>query len=269
MNISHNLKLCFFISFILIFTACSSTEESINMGMPLRITTNVAGLTSRAAVELNSMLQGTSMGVYMVDKDGVSYDDVIYNNIQCTTNDGVVWSPVSEIIVTNIAASLYGYWPYYGGISDITKIPISSGEIDYMYATPIKNITKDNPNVTFFLNHALACVRVNIIRGTYTGSGTISEFSMVSNGFSTNGFLNAITGEVTASVNQGVFTKVLSTIIGDEGHCFDVLVIPTNISSDIDFTLLIDNTEYYVTAENVHLQSGEMFEIELIIEPTV
>lgn len=265
MNKKKNLISNLLLFCTLLLTAVSCTEETENMGQPTSLTMNIMVKTdaSRAVIENGTLPDGSLVGVTVVDAGGKTYDGTDYTNIKGTTS-GTTLSLASEVMITDNAATVYAYYPWASGVSE-TAVPLAAGQTDYLYADPVTGVNNDNATGSLSMNHALACLRITIRRGGYTGTGALTTFSVSSDALSTAGTLNARTGAVTTT-GSGTYETNLSQTIGDDAVVQDILVVPTGKTGDMTFTLLVDGNEYNVTASNVTLAKGGMYEYELEIE---
>lgn len=266
--INKNLILGNFLSLLLatlVFSACTGNEGPTEEATPIRMTVKVDSSGSRAVIE-DDMPEESAIGLMMVDASGTTYETNTYKNIECSTADGATWTPAQSLAVTSTAATLYAYHPYTPDI-DMTAIPVAVGETDWMYATKVSGITNDNADVTFVMNHALTCLRINIVKGAYSGDGVLTQLAITSDALSTEGSMNATTGAVTVSDSgTNTYTRSLSSTLTDEGLTVDIVVVPTGTTADLTFTIVVDEKEYYVTIEDVSLVAGDMYQYGLTIE---
>ena len=103
-----------------------------------------------------------------------------YNNIKYTsfTPDATqIWSG-ADILLSATAGKAYAYYPYADGTA-ITAIALNvANNDDVLYDASGVTVTNASPMATFQLNHALSLVTVDIVRNTYTGTGSVSAFSL-------------------------------------------------------------------------------------------
>ena len=250
---------------LMLTTAASCTDETESMGQasPLTMNITVDGNGSRAIIEDGALPNGGLVGVTIVDATGSTYNGTSYVNIKGTTS-GTSLSLASEVMMTDTDATIYAYYPWASGVTE-TAVPLTSGDTDYLYATPITGVNSGNANATLSMSHALACLRLNINRGAYAGTGALTTLTVTSDALSSTGKLNARTGAVTAT-GTGVYETDLSRTISDATITEDIMVIPTETAADITISLLVDGNQYYVTAGNVTLTKGSICEYTVDIE---
>ena len=251
---------------MLTFTACTDNDNPTGTATPLRMAVMVNNTCSRAVIDSEGLTEESAIGLMMVDASGTTYETNNYRNIECTTTDGATWTPAQNLAVTGTTATLYAYHPYTPDV-DMTAIPVTAGDTDWMYATKVSGITNDNADVTLLMNHALACLRIDIVKGAYSGDGVLTQLTITSDALSTEGFMNATTGAVTVSDSgTNTYTRTLSTTLTDEGLTVDIVVVPTGTTADLTFTVVVDEKEYYVTVEDVSLIAGDMYQYGLKLE---
>lgn len=251
---------------MLTFTACTDIDNPTGTATPLRMAVMVNNTCSRAVIDSEGLPEESAIGLMMVDASGTTYETNNYRNIECTTTDGATWTPAQNLAVTGTTATLYAYHPYTPDV-DMTAIPVAAGETDWMYATKVSGITNDNADVTLLMNHALACLRIDIVKGAYSGDGVLTQLAITSDALSTEGFMNAATGAVKVSDSgTNTYTRSLSTTLTDEGLTVDIVVVPTGTTADLTFTVVVDEKEYYVTVEDVSLIAGDMYQYGLELE---
>ena len=254
-------------------TACNDADEAIptQASNKLNITVGLNTPQSRAGIITgNTLAEGSTIGILLDDGAETDYDAV--NNIKFTasTQDAKqVWTPASDIVLSDTKGTLYAYYPYAQG-TDLSAIPVETAtQTDYLYATPVQNVNESNANVTVTMNHMLSNIKVSIARGTYVGTGNITNITIQSDGFATGGTFNA--AQATPA-----FTSVTGT--GDEisrnvtatlgGTATDIMVVPTGTSKAVTFTATIDDVDYTVTSTDVELEEGNSYDYTLSLNST-
>ena len=108
------------------------------------------------------------------------------------------WSD-SDIILSSEENTLYGYYPYVSGLSDIKSVPVSSSidGKDWMWATPVDGVSSSNPEVKLTMNHALALVEVTFNIMGYAEGAEITALTLSAASFTQSGTLDATDGTVT------------------------------------------------------------------------
>ena len=233
---------------------------------PLSISVETYPLTKGIITE-NYLPDGAKIGVTLLQSsDGAKYDGWDYNNIfyQATGTSSQTWAidNTKDIRLSTTEGIAYAYYPYNSSLSDIEQVSISATDgNDYMYAEPMDGLMNSNANATFTMHHALSIIRVNVVRGTYTGTGSISSLKLEGNTLGSSGVMNAKTGGITASPAELEYASTLSL-----GGTAELCVVPTGQTSTIKFTLEIDGQTYKVTSSNaITLGSGKVYKYILTI----
>lgn len=143
--------------------------------------------------------QPVSIGVYL---EGEGYTGDSYKNIKCIKMAGAgSWSiPQTELLESE--ATVYAYYPYKEGISDVKQIPVASSVCgdDWMWAEPVGKVCKTNPTVDLKFNHSLALVEIkfDIYGFDHTMNNLkMSDIKLYGEGFKFSGSLNAKDGTLT------------------------------------------------------------------------
>lgn len=253
----------------------ASPEQENNEPVELQITPTVA--LTRSAVQ-----EATSLDKVAVYATGSDY--TAGNNYAVYTNKTSSWANEGSesIYLTNADATIYGYYPTTKKYDESAKtIPVTvketdaitaidnstgtaiasaSGEVDYMYATPVSSVNnKSSNNVTLVMNHALSMVSFRVYKADdYKGPGNLTKVVMenvdagttLSKG--TNPTMDITTGAITEGNPQKVvYTRTISgyqlTSTANDSKKFSILVLPTaSAISNIKATFTIDDADYSV-----------------------
>ena len=187
-----------------ILTGCSTDEqEQVLQGNTLAISVGTNGTLTRALVTGNTLDSGSSIGVAVTDADGNPYDGQSdYALMEWTANgsgSAQEWTSDTKVLLSANNAKVYAYYPYSGAVTDITAIPVNAAEqIDYMVASEVSGVSATTPSAQLTLNHVMTAVRLNVVKGTYTGAGVVTAVKVKGAPLGTSGTLNARTGEFTA-----------------------------------------------------------------------
>ena len=189
--------------------ACTQMPDPVGItseeGSPVVVSVTASdGLQTRGIITGTTLDDGSRIGLSLCDVSGTTYQGITYENI-CYTASGSgssqKWDTESPILVTNTPGTLYGYYPYSESVTDIKKINItadSNNQTDYLWATPVTNITKANADAAVVMNHALAAIRLSVSRGTYSGTGRVTAASISGADIATSAVLNARTGGLSS-----------------------------------------------------------------------
>lgn len=251
----------------------ASPEQENNEPVELQITPTVA-LTRSAVQDAKSL---DKVAVYAT---GTDYKDG--NNYAVYANKTSSWDKEGResIYLTNANATIYGYYPitpkYTGQTIPVsvkeadaitaianstgTAIAAASGEVDYMWATPVPSVNNKSVGpVTLAMNHALSMVSFRVYKNTdYKGPGNLTKVVMENVGIGTilskgtSPTMNITTGVITEGAAQkATYTRTISdyqlTSTADGSKKFSILVLPTTSAiSNIKATFTIDGADYPV-----------------------
>ena len=248
-------------------TACNETEDSIPQVAKnrLKITVGVNQPQSRAIITGNVLPDASEIGIRLE-----GYDGITNTKFTAATQDGKqVWNPESDIVLNSTAGTLYAYYPYKAG-TDLSAIAVSTDtQTDYLYATPVGSVSEDKASVPVSMNHMLSNVNITINRGTYVGTGNITNITVYSDGFATGGTFNAAqaTPGFTSVTGTGdaIAQAVTATL---DGTATDIMVVPTGTAKAVTFTATIDGVDYTATSSDVELEEGKSYEYTLSLNST-
>ena len=254
-------------------TACNDADEAIptQASNKLNITVGLNRPQSRAGIITgNTLADGSTIGILLDDGVNTDYDAV--NNIKFTasTQDAKqVWTPASDIVLSDTKGTMYAYYPYAEG-TDLSAIPVETAtQTDFLYATPVQNVNESNASVAVTMNHMLSNIKVSIARGTYVGTGNISNISVKSDGFATGGTFNAAQETPAFSSVTGTGDEISRNVTATlGGTATDIMVVPTGTSKAVTFTATIDDVDYTVTSSDVELEEGNSYEYTLSLNST-
>jgi len=278
-----NTRICKgFLSLMLITTAFAScTHESEDLqqlqGNHLAIQVGIQEITnSRAVITGNNLIDGSLVGVTVVDATGTAYQDQDYNNVCYTaaTVDGKQqWTPSKDVTLSGEPATLYAYYPWTDGV-DVSAIPVdmtAADQTDWMYATPVEGLNDANSTAQVKLHHALANVKLTLYKDSYSGAGEVTAFSVKSDGAATGGTLNAKTGTFTETVNDGqAITRTVTYTLTDKASAtpFDCMVVPTGEEAAMTVTVTVDGHTYSSTTDAFTLAKATAYNLALKLTST-
>ena len=192
--------------------------------------------TTRAAIKDTKFPteDEVSIGLFVVG-DGYEYNRN-YINIKYTKPAGSdTWTDPKIGLIEGKPATVYAYYPYKDGISNVEQIPVASSICgdDWMWATPIADVSTEKPAIDLSLNHALALVEVtfNVIgpaEGTMTdievagGEGAIIAASSLDARYGTFD----IDEDKMASTSSPILQRNTSLALSDGKIIADCLLIP-------------------------------------------
>ena len=240
------------------FTACNNEESLPPQGNPLQLSFGVNAPESRAIHKDATLPDNSPVGVKL---DGYAdYHNLVYTGT--TSGSKQSWSlSQGSVTLTDAKGTLYAYWPY-SSTTSIEAIDVDmtvADQTDWLYATPVTGICEDKAEAAVTMNHAAANINVTINKGTYLGSGAISNMTVQSDGIALGGTFNAAqaTPNYTAFEDEG---KPLSrNLTTTTGAATDIMVVPTGTSAAITFTATIDDIQFTATSAAVTLEKGNSY----------
>lgn len=222
----------------------------------------IAEAETRALKTGTTFADGDIIGVTLVkNSDAGSYDGQDYNNIPYTlaVTSGPVytWSTAADVLLSSTVGKVTAYYPYNSAAAydDYTAIPVeAASKTDYMWGGWSGTVTNASPAATLTMNHALSAVRVNVVRGTYPGTGSMTALSVTSNRLATAATMNASTGALSSKTGKGgalswTGTETLASGVSPAATTIDLTAVPeTDASTAITFSVTLDGNSYTATA---------------------
>ena len=265
-----NLFGAVFTAVAMLFTSCDDESQLLDTlkygDSKLSISVLTEQIESKGLITDTYLPNASAVGVTVLNTSGVNYDGTAYSNIKFTssgTGTSQTWAGATEVKLSATEGYCYAYYPYNPSVTNVTSIPVYSGETDYMYADR-RNVNDKDKNVSLTMRHALASIRLAIKRGTYTGTGAISSLSIKSTGFGTSGYLNATSGYIsTVSGTNTNVTLNKSLTINENAQNVDFIVVPANVSGPITVTITVDGKEYATTLDEILLKKGNCYTYNL------
>ena len=229
-----------------------------------------AHTVTRAIVEGTTLPTASSVGITVRDSYG-AYAGEEYTNIKYTSKEvsgSHVWECDSPIMLSPQTGVLYSYYPYAEACTDISAISIranSTVQTDFMWGTPV-SVSKDNRHASIKMNHALAAVRITYVRGTYSGTGTVSKVSFGGNCIAVAGTLDATDGSLSNFAGKGTMLTPpqIATTLSSSLQEFELLVIPTGEKQG-KVVITIDGKDYSLEFGDIDLRQGHMTQFHLTV----
>lgn len=237
--------------------------------VPLELSMSTAELT-KGLIKDTRLPDGSSVGITIQDDYGV-YTGELFTNVKYTAQQesgNQVWSSDSPVMLSSETGTAYAYYPYAEACTDIRAISIranSTIQTDFMWGIPV-SVSKDNRKATLVMKHALAAVRITYVRGTYSGTGNVSEVSFGGNCIATAGTLDATDGSLSNLTGKGtmltpsqITTTLLSTL-----QEFEMIVIPTGEKQG-KIVITIDGKDYTLEFGDIDLRQGQITQFHLTV----
>jgi hypothetical protein len=276
-------KLLIFVAIVsALLTSCKKGEELSVLPTAqheLGVSASISGTVNTRAYKDNPFISGDKVSVFIT---GGSGSTAYTPKIAQYTFNGTSWiSPTddaSKIFLSNVAGSVYGFYPTTatvstGTLGNAAKIDIvqsatensftGDNQTDYMYAAPTYKVGQGVSNATnaeqvdLNFKHALSKVTFVVNQGQYyTGAGSLTMVKLTkATSFNVGtGAMAATDGTLTWSgvkVDNITFTgntpinsykEIASTTPVVTG-----LIAPRSDNSNTTLTLTIDNKEMYIT----------------------
>lgn len=240
-------------------------EEEDTYKIPLNISLDGVGQQSRGPLANNSFSPGDSIGLCVVDGSDTKYENMDYSNVKFSASfdeeEGeLVWNAENDIMLSGTGGTLYAYYPY-GKDIDIKQIPVDmSTQTDWLYAERIDDISNVNYTQTIVMHHALANIKLNMVKDNYIGKGELSQVIVKSGGLAQKAVLNARTGELSSISMVGAPVAVDTDItISSTPSQVDVLVLPTTEKAPVEIAAVVDSKTYKIESDEVNIESGNSY----------
>lgn len=254
--------------------ACNSLPEQLPGSERATLSIKVEAQT-KALITESVLPDASEIGVFFSEPDKTSYDESTYENIKFTAagaNAAQTWTPETDILLSGTKGTLYGYYPYSAEVSDISAIPVDvTTQIDYMWATPVENLSNETPAATLQMQHALTAVRFNIKNKNYSGTGNIKAVTMKSASLASNATLDATDGALSnvTGANTAIVSDFEPFMISTDGTKVDIIAVPVLSSvGAVNIELTIDDQVFVTTVADQEFTSGEITEYILMVGNT-
>ena len=225
------------------------------------------GMGTKAVIESTTLPSGSEIGLCVTDQSGVTYDGSNLKNVKYTASgegESQKWNAVSDVLLSATVANVSSYYPYDESVYDITAIPIeatSAVQKDWMWGTPVSGLDNKNTSATITMSHALAAVRLNIIKGSFAGTGNIDYVSIESSGAASSAVMNATTGELSDIKGAGyIFESTDEFTLSEGGTKVDFIVVPAGTEAPLDICVLVNGAEMVATTAGMTLEAGKLYE---------
>ncbi|MGM9798596.1 MAG: fimbrillin family protein [Parabacteroides sp.] len=265
---------------IMALSSCDNTldtnllEHGGGVNNPLTINVLTDRYSTKDVNLSNALPDGSSIGLFMrnVDPNDLYQHDLRNFKFTATSNEeGQLWQPEHVVYLNNELCSIHAYYPYDENVTDITAIPVTTdGQTDYMYTNNDIKVNTDNNSASLSMKHALAAITLNIVKGTYEGTGLVTKLSLNGSGMAKRAKLNAETGELYDFEGENeVITQNINLTMDGAGQSVHTLIIPNDMISNIKISLCVDGNEYYVVAPGAEFEQATRYEYTLTVDQDV
>ncbi len=249
----------------LLFVGCSTdSDEMLKSNNALCIDVTFDDAMTRAAEPVNggSFSGSASLGVSLYKEDKSDLYGSATSNVSYTTTDGLSWSSSSIISLNANLGVVTAYYPYTADV-DITAIPMKTSDPkDWMYQPFSEaSYSATSSHADIALKHAQAVIKVIINKSSanpYTGAGNISDITISSSAFSTEGTLNSTTGEIsgsTSTIIESSWNKVVKAN-GNTGAQDQWFVAPIAESTDAKVSVCVKIDEVYYNVSDIPVKTN-------------
>lgn len=268
----------------------NNTAPEVESNEPVELQINPTVALTRGVIQGGSgqgFSKDAKVAVYAIGDDYTSSN----NYAVYTLGEDNAWSNTAtdnnKIFLTNKAATIYAYYPTdnkYDNNSQITVTPLvgdentaiaavdnasgtaiaaADGEVDYMYATAVSNVTNKSGNgVTLAMQHAMSMISFCVKKdASYAGTGSLTNIKLEDTNGSGTTLGTGDTGGLKMDITSGAISGTLKdatykrkitngyTLTTSADKKFSILVLPTtaSIESNIKATFTIDGADYDVT----------------------
>lgn len=187
---------------LLTLVSCSDklTGEKPASPVCLKINSVSAPSLSRAAVMGTSFPtdEDVSIGVFTYSESS----GYTYTNIKYTRKAGQSeWVADKELLISDRPVTVYAYYPWQDGAGTATiDVTSSINGKDWMWATPVGNVSVSNPTVNLSMNHFFALVELIFnVPDRFADGGGISSVSLACEGAALTGTVNILGGAVSGN----------------------------------------------------------------------
>ena len=182
-----------------------------------------------------------SIGVFLIGK---GYTADCYKNIECKKMaGGESWS-IPQTELPKFEATVYAYYPYKEGITDISQIPVTSSVCggDWMWAAPVGKVSRTNPTVNLKFRHSLALVQIkfNIYGFADTENLKMTDIKLYGEGFKFSGVLDATCGMLSPDSGDApsegsplTSSEELQLPVSDHSVVADAFLVPVDDSGKL------------------------------------
>ena len=239
-----------------VFTACTDDEVVNQTTKALQVSVSTeTPAESRAIIDGGYLPDGASIGVTLTAEDGSAYDGQAFTNLQYTAageGSAQAWISATPASLSITAGKVIAYYPYYGGDDfNLKAVPVeTASQTDYMYAKPVTGINMVSPAANLTMQHAMTDIRINVKKGTYTGTGEVTKITAKAPAFATTATMDVETG-LFANVSGGgaQFVQELTGAAISSGNVVhDFLIVPDakSTSGEVSIFVIIDGKKFAV-----------------------
>lgn len=258
-----------------LIVACSDDVTSVELGDKEVITyldISVINRTlTKSRVEGSSMPDGAELGVFLRAADGSQYEGVSTGNVRYTANgEGASQVWVSDknhpIGLSKRLGTAYAYYPWqHRDVVDL-KVPITNDGTDWMFGSPVANLSTENNVARFEMSHALCIIRVKILKGDFAGAGSISTVGVNGEHLAPQAVMDLEVAQVTdfVDLNSEITAHEVGTL-GVDPVVVELWGIPTGAVGTLSFKVVVDGSVYRASINDLGLEGGYVYQYAITV----
>lgn len=227
---------------------------------------------TKALIETSALENGSELGISVLEAGDADYDGFAnYKNVKLTASasgSSQVWTPAFDVLLSTTEGTLYAYYPYSAAVTDIKAVPVeTTSQTDYMYGTPVPGLFNKNASADVILNHALAAVRFNVVKGSFSGTGQVTDIAVNGQQIANKATMNSLTGVLAAfeGNNERINPAFAPFVLSAGGEKKDIIIIPTGTEGVMTISMTIDGYEIQAQTPAMDFAEGTISEFDLTV----
>lgn len=227
---------------------------------------------TKALIETSALENGSELGISVLEAGDADYDGFAnYKNVKLTASasgSNQVWTPAFDVLLSTTEGTLYAYYPYSAAVTDIKAVPVeTTSQTDYMYGTPVEGLFNKNASADVVLNHALAAVRFNVVKGSFSGTGQVTDIAVNGQQIANKATMNSLTGVLAAfeGNNERINPAFAPFVLSTSGEVKDIIIIPTGTDGVMTISMTIDDYEIQAQTPAMDFAEGTISEFDLTV----
>ena len=237
--------------------------------LKVNVRTNVA---TKALIETTTLENGSELGISVLEAGDADYDGFAnYKNVKLTASasgSNQVWTPAFDVLLSTTKGTLYAYYPYSASVTDIKAVPVETdSQTDYMYGTPVPDLYNKNSAADVVLNHALAAVRFNVVKGSFSGTGEVTDIAVNGPAIANEATMSSLTGELAdfAGMDTRINPAFSPFVLSVGGEKKDIIIIPTGDEDVMTISMTIDGFEIQAETPAMDFAEGTITEFNITV----
>lgn len=226
---------------------------------------------AKSRVQGSALPEGASIGVFLRNDDGGRYDYLGLHNALYTSQgaggDRTWMAEEGDLRLTETVGTSYAYFPWKSTVTDNPVIPITNDGTDWMYATPVSGLSYSQPFARFELQHAMAVVRVKVVKGGYTGAGIETTVRIASGTLATKVNMDIVHGTVTdiEGNGEGIVAYNIGTL-SEDPLVAELWGIPTGATYAISIWVVVDGNRFSAVTPELTPVAGTVYSFTITLD---